>query len=50
MSFIRSAVGLAALACAITTSLEGKLRMEFYPNELPEGMEARLWSSDILEG
>ena len=30
----------------IVSSFEGKERMEFYPDELPEGVESLLWSGD----
>ncbi|HUB48365.1 MAG TPA: hypothetical protein VMB73_25595 [Acetobacteraceae bacterium] len=32
------------------SGIEGKLRMEFYPNELPPGVEDRLWAEDGLWG
>ncbi len=32
----------------IRSSIEGKLRMEFYPDELPTGLEDALWDSDLL--
>jgi hypothetical protein len=32
------------------SSLATKHRMEFYPDQLPRGVEEQLWSSPILEG
>jgi len=30
------------------SSFEGKLRMEFYPNDLAAGVEDFIWASDLL--
>jgi hypothetical protein len=29
-------------------SIEGKLRMEFYPDELSPGVEDQLWNNDLM--
>lgn len=29
-------------------SIEGKVRMEFYPDKLPKGVEDRIWAGGLL--
>jgi hypothetical protein len=33
----------------VVSGFEGKQRMEFYPNQLPEGVEDLLWASGMIE-
>jgi hypothetical protein len=35
--------------CGAVSSYVSKDRMEFYPDQLPEGVEIALWEGDLLE-